>query len=465
MCFTASISRANEVITDDLIVDAKECVGKVCQSGESFGFSTVRIKEDNLRLEFNDTSSTRDFPAVDWRIVANDKASGGGSYFAVHQKAPSPLDTYPFRIESQAPTSSLHVTEQGRVGLGIAEPVMNLHISNSNTPGIRFSQGRFGGYETQSWDLACNEKNFFVRDATHGSALAFRIAAGAATDSLSVSSSGYVGLGMRPDPGATAPLHLRRSDGNAKVIIEETSGTRASRKLLTVKNDGASHIALLDTGSPQDSWDIVAGRSNAGTLPSQFSVAYKADSSAAGRLVIGSDGAIEVGKAVTIQPDGAISTVYQGTVTPGVFPILARLSNKGPSLIEFEDQSSSKTYHIGAGQLGAVLHAVGMRVEGNPLSQMLLSDDGGMVIGTKFNFSNDGNLVIGGVLEQNSSRATKRDISAINADTFLARVLALDIAEWSYRADRRNARHIGPMAEQFHSMFSLGRDAEGHCHF
>lgn len=73
---------ADQVIADDLIVQGSICTGFDCVNNESFGFDTVRLKENNLRINFDDTSVGA-FPSNDWRIVVNDSSSGGQSYFAI----------------------------------------------------------------------------------------------------------------------------------------------------------------------------------------------------------------------------------------------------------------------------------------------------------------------------------------------------------------------------------------------
>ena len=42
------------LIIDDLIVDGSACIGFDCVNGESFGFDTLRLKENNLRIKFDD---------------------------------------------------------------------------------------------------------------------------------------------------------------------------------------------------------------------------------------------------------------------------------------------------------------------------------------------------------------------------------------------------------------------------
>lgn len=73
---------ADQVIPDDLIVQSSLCVGFDCVNDESFGFDTVRLKENNLRIKFEDTS-VGTFPSNDWEIEINASASGGSNHFAI----------------------------------------------------------------------------------------------------------------------------------------------------------------------------------------------------------------------------------------------------------------------------------------------------------------------------------------------------------------------------------------------
>ncbi|MEO2167220.1 MAG: hypothetical protein ABGY42_03700, partial [bacterium] len=79
----ASPARADQVILDDLIVDGSTCVGMDCVNGEEFDFDTIRLKENNLRISFIDTSSTASFAGADWQIIVNDSTNGGDDYFGI----------------------------------------------------------------------------------------------------------------------------------------------------------------------------------------------------------------------------------------------------------------------------------------------------------------------------------------------------------------------------------------------
>jgi hypothetical protein len=118
--FAGKGAAADQVVADDLIVQGSECVGLDCVNNESFGFDTLRMKGPVLRFQFTDTSTSAGFPTTDWQITVNDDdAVGTLDFFSIED-----LDagTVPFTLEGGAPSDSIHVTSDGRVGLGTAAP-------------------------------------------------------------------------------------------------------------------------------------------------------------------------------------------------------------------------------------------------------------------------------------------------------------------------------------------------------
>ena len=202
--------RADQVIPDDLIVQGSLCVGFDCVNGESFGVSTIRLKENNTRIEFMDTSVGA-FPANDWMITANDQGSGGASYLAFDDITGA---KQPFRVTAGAPTASLFVDSTGRVGLRTSAPLLDLHMSTGNTPAIRLEQSNSSGFTAQTWDVGGNEANFFVRDLTGGSRLPFRVRPGAPTSSIDIAANGNVGIGNQ---APSFKLDIQSSDAALRV--------------------------------------------------------------------------------------------------------------------------------------------------------------------------------------------------------------------------------------------------------
>ncbi|THD76786.1 hypothetical protein E7681_02805 [Thalassobius vesicularis] len=203
----------NVLSTADGTINNSLCVGTDCTASESFGFDTMRLKENNLRFHFDDTSASASFPNFDWRIIANDSANGGDNYLAIED---STSGTRPFRVDGTAPNDSLRVDAQGEIGLGTSSPVVELHIVDGNTPTVRLEQNGSSGFTAQTWDVAGNETNFFIRDATNGSLLPFKIRPSAPTNSLYVNTNGDIGLGTAsPD----SKLHV--NGGN--ILIENAA--------------------------------------------------------------------------------------------------------------------------------------------------------------------------------------------------------------------------------------------------
>ena len=232
-------AKADQVIPDDLIVQGSACVGLDCVNNESFGFSTLRLKENNTRIEFLDTSTSAGFPSNDWMITANDSASGGANYLAFDDITGG---RQPFRVTAGAPTASLFVDSTGRVGLRTSTPVLDVHINTSNTPAHRLEQNNSGGFTAQTWDVAGNEANFFVRDVTGGSRLPFRIRPGAPTSSIDINAAGAVGIGTASPAGK---LHLFGNQ-NVDIVLEDTAVANARWRILPQTTNATKLFRIVD---------------------------------------------------------------------------------------------------------------------------------------------------------------------------------------------------------------------------
>jgi hypothetical protein len=207
------------VINDDLIVDGSACIGFDCVNGESFGFDTLRLKENNLRIKFDDTSTAASYPRNDWQLTANDSANGGASKFSIDDISGNRT---PFTVEANARSHSLYVDDGGRIGIRTSTPSLEIHVIDGDTPALRLQQDGSSGFAPQTWDVAGNETNFFIRDVTNGSQLPFRIRPDAPTNSIFIDTDGSIGLGTS-SPGF--PVHLKTdSSTNAAIVAERTSG-------------------------------------------------------------------------------------------------------------------------------------------------------------------------------------------------------------------------------------------------
>ena len=197
-----------QVIAEDLIVQGSLAVGLDAIDGEDFGFDTFRLKENNIRIHFDDTSGSGSFPGNDWRIVINDAANGGANYFGIEDAT---ADIISFKILAGAPANAFFMAANGNIGLGTDAPVVKLHIADGNSPVLRIEQDASSGFTPQIWDIAGNEANFFIRDVTNGSTLPFRIKPGAPENALFIAANGNIGLGTAT-PNANASLELKSAN-------------------------------------------------------------------------------------------------------------------------------------------------------------------------------------------------------------------------------------------------------------
>jgi len=236
------------VIADDLIVQGSACVGLDCVNGEVFGFDTIRLKENNTRIQFDDTSGAG-FPTNNWQIRANSSAGGGESFLGFLDQGAagnSESGTLVFMVSAGAPANSLKVDSTGRVGLRTATPVLDIHTNTGNTPAIRLEQNNGSGFTAQTWDVASNEANFFVRDVTSGSRLPFRIRPGAPTSSIDIAANGFVGIGTA---SPQKPLHVISPTATNGISIGENDNLN----VMLIGYDNATNIGTIgsfNNGTP-----------------------------------------------------------------------------------------------------------------------------------------------------------------------------------------------------------------------
>ena len=156
-----------------------------------------------------DTSNSGSFPSRDWQLTFNETGNGGLDKFSIDD-----IDggRTPFTIEANAPSHSLYTDDGGRIGFGTSTPVVELHVVDGDSPTLRLEQDGSSGFTPQTWDIASNEANFFVRDATNGSRMPLRIQPSAPSNALFIESTGEIGLGTA---SPNAKLHIASGDINS----------------------------------------------------------------------------------------------------------------------------------------------------------------------------------------------------------------------------------------------------------
>lgn len=246
-------AQADQVIQDDSIVVGSICIGLDCVNGENFGFDTIRLKENNVRIRAVDSSSTSSFPNADWQLTFNESSNGGLNKFSIEQTDSNKI---PFTIIGQAPNNSLFISQSGNVGMGTTTPLLDLEIQSGNSPSIRLSQDGSAGFTAQAWDVGGNETSFFIRDVSNGSTLPFRIAPNAPNSSIHVAADGDVGFSTNTPDGqfdvahaANANNHAFFIDPSSNVGVNIDNGFLPSGLFDVQTTGGVSRFNVANSGS------------------------------------------------------------------------------------------------------------------------------------------------------------------------------------------------------------------------
>ncbi|MBV9187573.1 MAG: tail fiber domain-containing protein, partial [Acidobacteria bacterium] len=240
--------------------------------------------------KFDDTSTTAGCPNNDWQLTAND-ACGGSNKFSIEDITGSKV---PFTITAGASTNSIFVDSTGRVGFRTSTPVLDLHVNTSNTPAMRLEQNNTGGFTAQTWDVAGNEANFFVRDVTGGSRLPFRIRPGAPTSSIDINASGFVGVGTASPSEALTVIGAVKVNGTTSTVTANTTS-----------------LDYLSGGGR-----IVVFGASAGT-PATFQMVLKSSDSTTGTTALAFDSSARLGLGGVTSPSSPIQHQNGATLSAG----------------------------------------------------------------------------------------------------------------------------------------------------
>ncbi len=130
------------IFLNDFIVWGNECIGFDCVNGEVFGFSTLKLKQNNVRIKFDDTSTAPGEPNNDWSIEANEYSNGGlSAFFVIDSTSGQRL----FTLEANAGDYAFYVDNTGNTGIGTNTPGHKLHVNgNIHADGNITATGNIG---------------------------------------------------------------------------------------------------------------------------------------------------------------------------------------------------------------------------------------------------------------------------------------------------------------------------------
>jgi len=111
---TVSASNADQITADDRVVQGNLCIGTDCVDGEDFSSGVLKLKENNLRIRWYDSTAktgepvrqTFDGTYIDgevgqsWRLDANQTSNGGDNGLYISQMS---VVDYPVYSDGSAP--------------------------------------------------------------------------------------------------------------------------------------------------------------------------------------------------------------------------------------------------------------------------------------------------------------------------------------------------------------------------
>ena len=225
--------------------------------------------------------------------------------------------------------------------------------------------------------------------------------------------------------GSTAIGRNTRSTG---------SGSFASGLNSTAREDYSTALGVGTLASGRSSTAMgsnTAAGGESSTAMGSETVASGPDSTAIGfSSTAGGFGSVAAGRLVTASGDGSVVLGNFATATGtarGTF--LFGDSTSGPDLVsntpnQFGVRAAGGAFFYSNGAM-----TLGVQLSPNGTQWSSLSD-----VGSKHGFRE------------------------LDGDDVLARIAAMPVTEWSYKAQEGGIRHIGPTAQDFHAAFGLGED-------
>jgi hypothetical protein len=265
-----------------------------------------------------------------------------------------------------------------------------------------------------------------------------------------------------PLPGAI--MFMMADEQGPKIVFGDPA---TQNELITMRADTASGAIEMKNSTGETQWKVEDGEA----VAYQPGTSAKTVTSYQGIQIYDSGGDIET----SLLTDGVVApkgNFGNDNTNTGASAFVAGTGNDASGYYATvpggRGNSASGDYSLAAGRNAAADHegsfvwadASGAAVTTTANNQFLCRAIGGTKFYTTANNSTGVQLNYGSSQWQTlSSRHAKRNIEPIDGQWILERMERLPISRWSYKAQDPDMRHIGPMAEDFNSLFGVGEDS------
>ena len=169
---------------------------------------------------------------------------------------------------------------------------------------------------------------------------------------------------------------------------------------------------------------------------------------------------------VTVTNSGPVdSMIIYGTRTNGqtqpmvYFENQATMTNTSPALRVRTDGISPDGAFSASVQVGANAPNSIIAEFGNSQTFVAwITNDGSIYTASNVYAAN----VFAKGVQLTSDRNAKDNFTTLDSETVLAKVAALPVTKWNYKADKSDVQHIGPMAQDFYTAFQLNGGDDKH---
>jgi hypothetical protein len=251
--------------------------------------------------------------------------------------------------------------------------------------------------------------------------------------------------------GTSPSVNFLGTTDNQPLILKATAGIG-----INTNNPGAKTLAInglagiSGTNTLEFGYDVTGKQANAGKIGYQTLTPGSLDIVGAGNSV--------VNRKIKFWAEGGAT--FNGTGTN----VLMTINNTVDEQTSIVFAAPFSTWRVGQNKppdAPGAFDSFFIYQQNAGATRLLITSDGRVGIGTNnpvfpLHLGNGAYCTAGGQWTSVSDRNAKTDFTPVRPRDVLARVAVLPISEWRYKTETNGAKHLGPMAQDFHAAFGLG---------